>query len=1614
MSASVAPEIPQVTSPATKLSGPYVGLRPFERDEQSIFFGRHRDADFLRDKIFSARLTLLYAPSGVGKSSILRTLVAPALEKQNAWVQYFDNWSGEDPCTSLKQRLIRFACELGVRDLGNPAATTPEACNAAPSLTEITSKIAAVDDRTAILILDQIEEFLVAHGKDLDPLRTELAALVRAAGLDVRVVLSLRQEFLAALEPFRSKVLNLFQSTYLLDSLDDRGLRDAIERPVRVFGGEYERALTDQLVSDLRASQDREALATSTAPVDLPMMQIVCGHLWAEAAKRKDKILTLAQYKQLGGADEILEAYVRDVMPKRWSNQRLTARLMKYLAPTSGLKKPYTAKELADNENLNLRRVNAELQRLSDRRILRVREYRGQTLYELQHDAFIRFIGPWRDDVLRRDRIRHRLSRVGLVVGIVIFLVGGYLFSELKHDLDLFGNLRKESPEERRHNAETNIDTATTDLLFRWKSPELLRYLLKKNGDLIPDGYGLANAPPLQDIETQDAAATTKGATAQPCTSLCIYYSSSRPSVEQGYINAEWRYLASSYFAPRGIPVPLSIQAIPRDGYSPRKFAFSNGSKSLASVVIPLTENAVFIVPSNLKGVARDFHDRYQSDWLEIRNDTLGSLGPLIVVPRWSRPAWRVAGTAADDVRGLPAVYLAAELMRNPEPLFNDDAMSLLFDRARQICPQTLSEAIAARDYDHLRQDFAEFVKLGQNLSDLPTLLDRLAAYPSNNPLNSSPAVAGLIYAELRGNQPSSPTQLAGPWKGSGKLPEHVTSPAYEEVKPILASLQFPVKVYIGKSLQEDWFNENKPVLNPRLFRLRDKLLREYGIQLRPPLVFNASPSNPIPWRGYRIDTVGPLAAQCKVPAVSDAQLEQFMSAVEQCIVASRGYWVMAENAYGERLASAPEMQQWLNGRYSLTDQKLLMRGVVSPVAGEGTNQIPPESTLRHADWLMRSLVFWSHTADPHDATQMVAALRRTQSARLTPLPADTDDDIISRKVADGIHALEANKISVADAAFKQAVDADSSAAIDSFLFQYPQSTKRIELANAAALCNGATPPYLNSTSYKDLAQRSELGDSLVQHDSGQSADQARRLGLCLLSAYGTNAHLQQVTLEDSLLKSHSDPKDWTPAEARWLSERILSEYDPYTDTPALRDRAAQLLKSAVLRLPPNESRRAFRFVAGDADDSSLSAMNDPGPKNWRRALLKELALARPDSANLQDLTVQLLESDHAQDLNQVLQITNDLASVEKNVPNRSQRTVDIVNFRYYRAIALERLSELSMISPGPNLADHHAEVETILSDLNQYERVRSLHAQFASDHGNYHGAIDEGSKIISSAAIGVDNDAGLYQTLVMAELLSGDTKAAQQTALEAEQRVADPKLDAESRSDMLFAAALGEIATNAPSMEDTGRAFLATNNAYVPYIAMMLYSRMASAPGSPENRGSEQRSEEAEKEAQSVLEERWEKADSTHWKERLRGGDETAWREMLLGLYFSNSKANAGKSGTTVVTFHDIFDPLKSDQAFAASDLSALPMSRQDMLCEASFYAALLAEANNDMNSRTSYLQQAINTNVRYYIEYGLARYMLQERPIRKKSSLSWLGGQKHPEVFSADFLTTRTSNRQ
>src|SRR5215510_7241414 len=83
---------------------PYKGLLPYDEHDRDNFFGRAHETEILLGKILSHKVTLLYAATGVGKSSLLGAAVLPELEdvdKENLDVAFHRTWLG-DPLATIQ------------------------------------------------------------------------------------------------------------------------------------------------------------------------------------------------------------------------------------------------------------------------------------------------------------------------------------------------------------------------------------------------------------------------------------------------------------------------------------------------------------------------------------------------------------------------------------------------------------------------------------------------------------------------------------------------------------------------------------------------------------------------------------------------------------------------------------------------------------------------------------------------------------------------------------------------------------------------------------------------------------------------------------------------------------------------------------------------------------------------------------------------------------------------------------------------------------------------------------------------------------------------------------------------------------------------------------------------------------------------------------------------------------------------------------------------------------------------------------------------------------------------------------------------------------------------
>ena len=60
---------------------PFIGTRPFSREDAIFFFGREQEAAQLASIIFAGTMAVLYGDSGVGKSSMLNARLPDVLEE---------------------------------------------------------------------------------------------------------------------------------------------------------------------------------------------------------------------------------------------------------------------------------------------------------------------------------------------------------------------------------------------------------------------------------------------------------------------------------------------------------------------------------------------------------------------------------------------------------------------------------------------------------------------------------------------------------------------------------------------------------------------------------------------------------------------------------------------------------------------------------------------------------------------------------------------------------------------------------------------------------------------------------------------------------------------------------------------------------------------------------------------------------------------------------------------------------------------------------------------------------------------------------------------------------------------------------------------------------------------------------------------------------------------------------------------------------------------------------------------------------------------------------------------------------------------------------------------
>ena len=204
------------------MSKPYVGLTPFAETDAAYFFGRESERRVLVDNLLSSRLTLLYGESGAGKSSLLNAGVAFELRAEPEFsVVAFRTWRS-DPLPGLIDAISRSA---GIESNGAPG-----------NLLECIQNCAG--RHTLLVVLDQFEEYFHYHPRE-SAFDDELARVLNHPGIPANFLVSIREDWLAALDRYKGRIPGLFENYLRMQHLSVNGATEAIEGPLRQFNREH-------------------------------------------------------------------------------------------------------------------------------------------------------------------------------------------------------------------------------------------------------------------------------------------------------------------------------------------------------------------------------------------------------------------------------------------------------------------------------------------------------------------------------------------------------------------------------------------------------------------------------------------------------------------------------------------------------------------------------------------------------------------------------------------------------------------------------------------------------------------------------------------------------------------------------------------------------------------------------------------------------------------------------------------------------------------------------------------------------------------------------------------------------------------------------------------------------------------------------------------------------------------------------------------------------------------------------------------------------------------------------------------------------------------------------
>jgi len=401
---------------------PYVGPRPFEQKDEELFFGRDHEINDLLSIVIAHQLTLVYAQSGAGKTSLLNAKLIPRLRQEKYEVLPPTRVQGVeyDKASNIYIHNALINWSAGKRDAEQlaPVSLADFLASQPHAVDKITSK--EQWELPRFIFYDQFEELFTFYPHRWKERQQFFEQVREALEKDhlLHVVLVMREDYIAELDPYVSILPGKLRTRCRIKRLDERAALQAIVKPLTKTRRRFADDAAELLVKNLLkiplkgADGESEVMGQFVEPVQL---QVVCQSLW-EALKPEEIVITKKHVESFGDVNLALtdfyeKAIARAVLIPGVKEGGLRAWFQDKLITADGTRNlVFRRRDSEKVEGLPITAVDL----LKEMQIIR-EKWRGQARwYELAHDRLIAPIQKsnrdWEAQWVGAVQIRKRLE----------------------------------------------------------------------------------------------------------------------------------------------------------------------------------------------------------------------------------------------------------------------------------------------------------------------------------------------------------------------------------------------------------------------------------------------------------------------------------------------------------------------------------------------------------------------------------------------------------------------------------------------------------------------------------------------------------------------------------------------------------------------------------------------------------------------------------------------------------------------------------------------------------------------------------------------------------------------------------------------------------------------------------------------------------------------------------------------------------------------------------------------------------------------------------------------------------------------------------------------------